>query len=257
MIEPERNALVDGLFYAYGMRRLRRAFHGVHLRGGVHLTPAALPPGRPVLAVVTHAGWWDLFVLHRLTRLLRHKVHYGMMEERNLRPHRFLRALGLFSVELETPGKAALGLRRAARLLQRPDALLWLFPQGRIEAQGVPQAVRPGAAWLARRAPGALVLPFAIRYEFFREERPAVLIEAGAPVPASEVGDDAALLAVLRGPAASLERIAAAHPDRDLAATLRDGAFETLERPPLSANKRWEWIRRAMTGRLAGFDREN
>ena len=262
MIAPKKDAIVDSLFSLYTRRRVRAAFHGLHLRGGEHLTPAALPSGRPVLALVNHANWWDLFLLHRLTRLLRHKVHYGMMEERNLRPHRFLRGLGIFSVDLGTPLGAALGLRRAKQLLSNPDepdALLWLFPQGRIEAPGIPAAVRPGAAWLAARVPEALILPIALRYEFFREERPTILIEIAPPVSATAIGEegDAAILALLRGPVLSLDHLIAAHPERDLSALLRAGDFTTVEAPSLSANKKWEWFRRALTGRLAGFVRDN
>ncbi|SDT98158.1 1-acyl-sn-glycerol-3-phosphate acyltransferase [Verrucomicrobium sp. GAS474] len=257
MIEARKNAAVDALFGLYTRSRVRAAFHGVHLRGAAHFTPAHLPPGKPVLALVNHTNWWDLFLLHRLTRLVPHKAHYGMMEERNLAPHRFLRGLGLFSVDLETPGRAALGLRRAVRHLRQPDVLLWLFPQGRIEAPGLPGAVRPGAAWLAARVPDAVVLPIALRYEFFREERPAVLVEAAAPVPAASITGDDALLSLLRAPALSLERLVAAEPGRDLAALLRAGEFVPLERPRLSANKKWEWFRRALAGRLAGFDPHN
>jgi len=260
MIAPRKNAFVEALFGRYIAHRLRHAFHGVHVRGGEHL--AALPTDRPVLALANHANWWDLFALQRLTRLAPHKVHYGLMEERNLRPHRFLlQGLGLFSVDLGTPLGAALGLRRALRLLSasEPRPVLWLFPQGRIEGPVPPAAVRPGAAWLARQAPDALVLPVALRYEFFREERPAVLIEVAPPVPASEAATDAALLSLLRAPALALDRriIDGAGPTRDLAALLRAEGFASLERPFFSENKKWEWICRALTGRLAGFTRDN
>jgi hypothetical protein len=79
------------------------------------------------------------------------------------------------------------------------------------------------------------------------------------PVPATEARSDDEILALLQTPSLSLDRLVGdgAHAERDLAALLRAGNFTTVERPALSTNKKWEWLRRALTGRLAGFDPHN
>ena len=243
MIPARKNRFLDALFYAYLRRKLAARFQGVHLRGGERL--AALPAGRPVIAFANHTNWWDLPMLFRLTREIPKACH-GMMEEQHLRKYPFLRAIGGFSVDLDDPRGAALGLRYALRLLRDPANLVWIFPQGRLCTPYEAIEVRPGLPFLARHAPGAVLLPVAFRYEFFRDDLPVALISVGAPLEGAPAA--AACADALARAAAGLEEAARA---RDLS------GFVPLLRPRLSINKKWEWTVRAATGRLAGFDPAN
>lgn len=243
MITAKPNAFLDALFYRYLLGKLRKSFQGVYLRGGEHL--AALPPGHSVIAFANHTGWWDLFMLFRLTREIPKRC-YGMMEEKNLRQYMFFRAIGGFSVDLESRRGAALSLRYALRLLEKPESLVWIFPQGRLATPYEPVQVQPGLSFLCGRAPaGTLLLPVSFRYEFFRDDLPVALIDVGAPLPASGNPDIAALCQN------RADRLAEAARARDLS------GFAPLLAPRLSVNKKWEWVRRAATGRLAGFDPAN
>lgn len=240
MIPARPSRVLDALFYPYLRRKLRQRFQNVYLRGAGRL--AALPADRPVIAYANHTNWWDLLLLYRLTREIPKRC-YGMMEEKHLRKYPFFRAIGGFGVDLERPDPAA--LRYALRLLDDPRALLWIFPQGRLATPYEPLEIRPGLPFLCRRAPRAVILPVAFRYEFFRDDLPVALIEIGAPL---ESPDAETLRAA--GQAAA-DRLAEAARARDLA------GFAPLLPPRLSINKKWEWACRAATGRLRGFDPSN
>ncbi len=104
-----------------------------------------------------------------------------MMEEKQLTHYRFFTWLGAFSVDLSSPLRSAASLRYAQRLLQRNDTAIWIFPQGKICKQNEPVEAKPGTDYLAQSSPHALLVPVAMRYDFFREDRPNALIEIGEP----------------------------------------------------------------------------
>ena len=117
---------------------------------------------------------------------MRHKAVYCMMEEKQLKHYRFFTWLGAFSVDLSSPLRSAASLRYAQRLLQKKETAIWIFPQGRIARPNEPVEIKPGTDYLAQSSPHALLVPVAMRYEFFREDRPNCLIEIGQPFPAIE-----------------------------------------------------------------------
>lgn len=87
--------------------------------------------GRPILMLANHFCWWDGFIQYRLNRyFFRRRLHVMMLEEQ-LRRHPVLVRCGCFSVKknsrclLET-------LDYCERVLQSPDNMLLIFPQGAI-----------------------------------------------------------------------------------------------------------------------------
>src|SRR5271168_2793895 len=163
------------------------AFHTIAGRGLERLRN--LSEERPVLLFCNHTNWWDGLIIYLLTRQMPHKAVYCMMEEKQLKHYRFFTWLGAFSVDLSNPLRSAVALRYAQRLLQVKDTAIWIFPQGQICRPNEPIEVRPGTDFLAKNAPHAYLVPVAIRYEFFREDRPNVLIEVGEPFAAIERTD--------------------------------------------------------------------
>jgi 1-acyl-sn-glycerol-3-phosphate acyltransferase len=143
--------------------------------------------------------------------------------------------------------RSAASLRYAQRLLQRPETAIWIFPQGRICRQNEPVEIKPGTDYLAQSSPHALLVPVAMRYDFFREDRPNCLIEIGEPFPAVERTDGR----IADECNDAFARITQAAQDQDLT------GFETLFPPRLTINKRWQWIKLALTGRLSEFTPSN
>ncbi len=245
MIPARKSPLLDGLLYMYFRSLWRGAFSGIYLRGSEHLI--GLPLDRPVIAYANHTNWWDLLMVFRLTRVLRQKKFYGMMEEKQLSPYRFFSWLGAFSVDLSAPGRAGTGLRYAVKLLRDPHSLLWVFPQGQLCTAYEPFALKPGLEFLIKHAPEASILPWAFRYEFFRDDRPVVLMEVGKLITSAEASPEN-----LKSRCETLcQNLLEIAKSRDLT------GFECLEKPGLTINKRWEYLLCSLRGKAHEFNPRN
>ena len=245
MIVANKNPLLDGLLYLYLLARMRRTFYSVEVRGLEHLQQ--LPADRSVIAVSNHTNWWDGLVVFLLTRSQPAKSFYCMMDERQLRHYRFFTWLGAFSVDLENSIRAGATMRYVVRLLRHPGNLVWIFPQGEMVSSRQKISVKPGTSFLASRSGSTLVLPVAFRYEFFREDRPQVLVDIAPPFSSGDC-DDECLRSRLQALADGLEAAAASG---DLA------GFTRIFHPKPSVNKRWERFRRLFRRDPAPFQDRN
>jgi chlorobactene lauroyltransferase len=137
----------------------------------------------PLIICANHSSWWDGYVATVVERALS-VDGYLMMEEAQLSRYFFFRWAGCFSVNRHNPRSALQSLHYAARLLkERPDRMVWLFPQGEIS----PNDHRPlvfftGAAYLARLTAPVLLYPLATRIEYLAEQRPDLFISLGKPL---------------------------------------------------------------------------
>lgn len=245
MIPANKNPSLDWALFQVLKWMLRRSFHDIRLRGREHL--AAIAPNRPTIAFSNHTNWWDGLIVFFLTRTVPRKSFYCMMEEKQLRHYTFFTWLGAFSVDLDNPMRAAGAVRYAMKILQKPSTLLWIFPQGALVSPYRRIDAQPGVHFLAARASGAQLIPVAFRYEFFRQNKPQVLIEVGPPFGAHESSEERIVQACNE---------AASKLDLAVKEAAFDG-FEVIMKARLPINKQWEWWTRALTGRLAGFQPDN
>ena len=168
------------LFAAHVRSRMRARFGAVRFLG-LSQAREVLAAG-PAVVVSNHACWWDPLVALLVTEALQAQG-LAMMDARNLPARPFLRLLGAFGVDLSSRTDGVAAIRYAARHLDGPGRLVWIFPQGRER----PEDPRPlgflgGAAAVARLAPGCRVLPVGIRAVFAGSERPELLISLGEAV---------------------------------------------------------------------------
>ena len=174
----------DRLFWLFGWY-LRwffwRRFRAVRLsRGGL---PAAVA-GRPVIIYSNHPSWWDpaLYILLQ-TKLFPGRRGYGPMDAAALGKYGLLARMGVFGIEMDSPRGAARFLRTSLDLLGDPRNVLWITAEGAFtDPRARPVRLRPGVAHLARRIPGAVLLPLAIEYTFWNESRPEALARFGPPI---------------------------------------------------------------------------
>jgi len=245
LIPARKNAFLDRLLYCYLLRRLRRQFYSIEVKGLEHLQN--LDPGHGSIAFANHSNWWDGLVIFFLTRHQNGKSSYCMMDEKQLRHYTFFTWIGAFGVDLSNRLQSALSIRYATRLLKDPKALVWIFPQGEMLSPQEPIRVRPGTHFLASRYPVTQLLPVCFRYEFIKEDRPQIFVQIAPPFTAAGSSDDRIQT--------SLQELCD-ELDNALAQRNFDG-FKKLLRPSLSINKRWEWFTRFLSGRLDGFEKEN
>ncbi len=107
------------------------------------------------------------------------------MDEQGLRKYGVLRRMGIFGIDLESPRGAAAFLTTSLRILAQPGAALWITAEGHFtDPRRRPVKLRPGLAHLARRVPGAVILPLAVEYSFWNESKPEALARFGDPIDA-------------------------------------------------------------------------
>ena len=230
MIPARKHRLFRWWFSRHARGRLRAAFGAVRAEGLDHLR-AALAAG-PALIVSNHTSWWDpLVVLYLTEHVLRCDGH-AMMDAHNLQRLPFFALVGAFGVDLTNPSDGAGAMRYAARLLNAPGRMVWVFPQGRERpVTERPLGFRPGSAEVARVAK-CVTVPIGLRYEHRGGERPELLMSIGPPLPWTK--DVAAARAAHESAVtARLDALDAA-----LCAGSVDG-FEALESPSAGAAARW------------------
>lgn len=182
MIPSRRSGAFSAWFAGHARGRIQRSFGRFFVRG---LAPVReIAASSPLLVISNHTSWWDpLVILHASEHLLGTEGH-ALMDAKNLRRLPFFALVGAFGVDLDRPSDGASAVRHAARLLDRPGRLVWIFPQG--DERPIterPLAFRGGSAHIARVAREAVTIPAALRYEHAGEELPRLYLSFGAPLP--------------------------------------------------------------------------
>jgi 1-acyl-sn-glycerol-3-phosphate acyltransferase len=149
---------------------VRAGLAGVWVRGRL--------PGGPVVWAANHHSWWDPFIAGALLAAADRRIVL-LADPANVRQYRFARRIGVVGTDELRTALAAV----------RGDAVLVVYPEGRLLPFGPPGPLARGAAWAAARAPARLC-SVAVR----------VLIRGGqypeAYVVFGEVGPDGPLQAV-------------------------------------------------------------
>ncbi len=160
-----------------------RRFHAVRLsRTG----QPRVPEGRPVIVYGNHPSWFDpaLYLLLN-AKLFPGRPGFGPMDAAALEKYGVLKRMGVFGVETESARGAAAFLGVSLHVLAQPGATLWITAEGQFTDPRLrPIKLRPGLAHLARRVPGAVLVPLAIEYGFWNESKPEALARFGEPIDA-------------------------------------------------------------------------
>ncbi|MEN0076312.1 MAG: lysophospholipid acyltransferase family protein [Paracraurococcus sp.] len=178
LFSPARHAFFHFIFARFARRHLR----AVRLaRWGA---PPPEAPDRPLVVYANHPSWWDgvAFMLYA-TALFPGRRMFIPMEAAALARYRFMRRLGVFGVERDSPRGAVAFLRAAGAVLAEPAHMLWMNAPGRfMDVRERPVPVAPGLVRLAELAPRARFLPLALEYPFWSERAPEMLAGFGAPL---------------------------------------------------------------------------
>jgi 1-acyl-sn-glycerol-3-phosphate acyltransferase len=170
--------------------KLRRHFHGIFAQGLDRLRAALDDDPSGVLFLANHSGWWDFFMAHWLNETVP-VDGFGMTEHSNMVKYGFFRRIGAYSVDRGDPGSVRASIDYTVELLRRPRAGVWLFPQGVIACNDArPMVFQGGVRLLLQKAGRLRIVPVALRYEYWQDERPEAFARFGEPtwVDRSEKG---------------------------------------------------------------------
>ncbi|MFD0766076.1 lysophospholipid acyltransferase family protein [Mucilaginibacter lutimaris] len=125
MIYPQKNALINWFFHNYILRIVRGNFHEVKFNA------IEVDKNRSVLLLANHFSWWDGFLMYYVNqRILKKRFHVMVIEE-TVKKVSFFKYVGAFSVSKNSRDMLA-SLEYAAQLLNDPENLVLVFPQGRL-----------------------------------------------------------------------------------------------------------------------------
>ncbi len=244
-IMARRSERLFRLFAAYLRWYAGRRLHAVRVsRAGLPHAPA----GRPLIVYSNHPSWWDPAIYILLCDMLfRGRAGYGPMDAAALGKYGVLERMGVFGVAQDDKRGAAQFLRTSLAVLGTPSTMLWVTAEGSFnDCRSRPVRLRPGLAHLARRVPGAVILPLALEYPFWNESQPEALLRFGDPLPHADgsiVDWTERLEAAL---AATMDALAAESMTRDPA------LFQPLVRGGAGVGgiyDSWRWLRATAAGR--------
>jgi chlorobactene lauroyltransferase len=193
MIPASKNATIESLFAGMNRRMLKRHFQALHLFGADNFS--RVDRSRPVIVYGNHSCWWDGLIEFFLGRDVFGVDSFLMMDEQQMSRYTFFRWIGAFSVN-RSSGRDMIGsIEYATQLFDRPNRLLWMYPQGDLQPNDVrPLRFHSGVVSIAERLHEVQLIPLAHRYEFLMEQRPEAFVSIGEPLVITEVGRRKALL---------------------------------------------------------------
>ncbi|WP_340102735.1 lysophospholipid acyltransferase family protein [Rhodohalobacter sp. 8-1] len=139
--------------------------------------------GQKTIYYLNHNSWWDGLIPFLLNQKLFHQNARGMMEDKQLNRYTFFRRLGVFSIDLSSARSSMQSLRYAIRSMDRPNAALYIYPQGEIKPFTTEDLeFKKGIGWLAKKIPATDLVPVGIYIHTQESDKPRLQITVGRKV---------------------------------------------------------------------------
>ncbi|MDB5111570.1 MAG: glycerol acyltransferase [Mucilaginibacter sp.] len=169
MIYPQKNNIIQGLLRYYIKWIIRRNFHAVNFN------TIEIDQNKGVLLLANHFSWWDGFIWYYINTKLFKKKPYVMILEETMQSVPFFKYLGGFSVNKKLHEMLA-SLDYAAQLLNDPQNIVLLFPQGKLYSNFINDVhFEKGVIKIMERAKGKFQLVYAATFiENFQYKKPTV-----------------------------------------------------------------------------------
>jgi 1-acyl-sn-glycerol-3-phosphate acyltransferase len=132
---------------------------------------------------LNHTSWWDGLIPFLLNQKLFKQNARALMEDKQMRQHRFFSKIGAFSVNLSEPRAALKSLRYAVESMKRHNSSLFIYPEGKIVpfSTKMPE-FQKGLGWIAGRTPGSDIVPIGIYIHTARHDKPELNLKIGPAV---------------------------------------------------------------------------
>ncbi|MGJ3262064.1 MAG: lysophospholipid acyltransferase family protein [Salinarimonas sp.] len=168
-----------GFFTAYFRRYFKKHMNALWVP---HWGTPLLPGGAaPLVLYTNHPAWWDAatYILAGTT-FFPDRQSYAPIDAEMLEAYGFMKRIGAYGIDLESPKGAAHFLAASADILSRDDAAIWLAAQGRfMDVRTRPIGLRAGVARLPEIAPHALFVPLAMEYQFWEQRGAEAFVAFG------------------------------------------------------------------------------
>jgi 1-acyl-sn-glycerol-3-phosphate acyltransferase len=168
MIYPKQNFIISWAFRVYGRWITRGNFHAINFN------TIGVDKNRSVLLIANHFGWWDGFILYWINCLLFKKHFHVMLLEETSKRIPILKYGGAFTIHKKSKDIIQ-SLDYAAQLLNDPDNLVLMFPQGKYYSNFVNEVeFEKGIMKILKQASGKYRLIFSATFiENFQHKKPS------------------------------------------------------------------------------------
>lgn len=176
-IPAKESRLFISLFRWYTRLLFQRRFKRIWLKQEYDPCPEC-----KTLYFLNHHSWWDGLIPFLLNEFRFNQRARALMEEKQMRQYPFFRKIGAFSIDRDNRRSAITSLRYAVQSFQRPQASLFLYPEGTITPVGSMMNFEGGLAWLYQKLPDVDFVPVAIHLHTIRHDKPELNLHVGRPV---------------------------------------------------------------------------
>ncbi|MDR8391822.1 lysophospholipid acyltransferase family protein [Aliifodinibius sp. S!AR15-10] len=133
---------------------------------------------------LNHNSWWDGLIPLLLNEFRLKQQARALMEDRQMEQYRFFQKIGAFSINRNYPRKAVTSMRYAVQSMQRNNACLFVYPEGKITPVGSKLQFEGGLAWIYSKVRDLDVdiVPIAIHIQTIRKDKPELHLHVGEAV---------------------------------------------------------------------------
>jgi len=132
---------------------------------------------------LNHTSWWDGLIPFLLNQKLLNQKARAMMEDKQIKEHKFFQKIGAFSVNLEHTRSLITSLRYAVNSMSRPQASLFIYPEGKmVPFTADKPKFKKGLVWIAEKCPEVDIVPIGIYIHTSKYDKPELFIKIGDPV---------------------------------------------------------------------------
>ncbi|WDF56311.1 1-acyl-sn-glycerol-3-phosphate acyltransferase [Mucilaginibacter sp. KACC 22063] len=171
MIEPKKNTLIASFFHRYILRIVKKNFQAVNFN------QVNINADKSVLLLPNHYSWWDGFLIYYLNAVYLKKKFHVMILEQTGKKFFFMKYLGAYTVNKGSKDVIT-SLEYTAKLLQDPQNLVLIFPQGTLYSNFTDDIkFQNGLSRVIKQAAGAFQTLFAVSFmETLQYKKPLVNI---------------------------------------------------------------------------------
>ena len=165
MVYNKKNIFINRIIHYYVKWIVSRQFHEVLFNS------IEVDKNKSVLLIANHFSFWDGLILYCMNEKLLKKRYHVMVEEKTVHMLHYLKFVGAFSVNKKSRDVVE-SLDYAARLLDDPQNLVLIFPQGKLFSNYVEDVhFDKGVFRIMQKAQGKYQLAFASTFiQYFKHK---------------------------------------------------------------------------------------
>ena len=171
MIRNQNNFFIRWILHNYTRWIVSRHFHEITN------TPIDVDPNKSVLLIANHFSFWDSLILYIINQKVLKKTFHVMVREDTTLHLKYVRYGGAFLINKKSRGMIE-SLDYAAKLLDNPQNLVLIFPQGKLYSNFVNEInFEKGIIKVIEKAEGKFQLLFATTFiQYFKQKKQSVTI---------------------------------------------------------------------------------